>query len=50
MLNPSITARIRISQQLWQEFWIDEDFDAAGDAWLPFDESGMFERQHHLMN
>jgi hypothetical protein len=50
MLNPSITARIRISQQLWQEFWIDEDFDAAGDAWLSFDESGMFERQHHLMN
>jgi transposase len=30
--------------------WINEHFDAAGDPRLPSDESGSFERQHHLVN
>ena len=38
------------SQQLRQEFRIDEDFDAACDARLPSDEACAFERQHHLVN
>ena len=29
---------------------INEHFDAAGDPWLPSDEAGSFERQHHLVN
>jgi transposase len=29
---------------------INEDFDAAGGPWLPFDEPCSFERQHHLVN
>jgi transposase len=29
---------------------INEQFDAAGDPWLPSDEACAFERQHHLVN
>jgi transposase len=31
-------------------FWINQDFDAARGPGLPSDESGAFERQHHLVN
>src|SRR5260370_16585649 len=41
---------IGISKQLWQEFRIDEDFDAASGGRLPSDEACAFERQHHLVN
>jgi hypothetical protein len=45
-----MTCLIRISQQLWQDFWIDKDFDAASNARFPLDESRAFKRQHHLVN
>jgi hypothetical protein len=31
-------------------FWINEDLDAARRPWLPSDEAGAFEREHHLVN
>ena len=33
-----------------QEFRINEDRDAARRPWLPCDEAGSFQRQHHLVN
>jgi len=36
--------------QVRQVFWINEDLDAARRPWLPSDEAGAFEREHHLVN
>ena len=38
------------SNQFWQLFGIDEQFDAARGPWCPSDEARSFERQHHLVN
>jgi hypothetical protein len=43
LLNPR-------SHSLWQEFRINEQFDATGDPGLPSDEACAFERDEHLVN
>ena len=42
-LNPS-------SKELRQLTGINEQLDAAGDPWLPYDEACPFQREHHLVN
>ena len=45
-----LTGWVRRSDKLGQEFRINEDLDAARRPWLPSDEAGLFQRQHHLVN
>jgi hypothetical protein len=36
--------------QRWQPLGLDEQFDAAGDAGSPSDQTGAFEGKHHLVD